>query len=107
MILTMALSIVGFALAVVQAGNGAGRHRGDVPADTYQYGMLINFVSQPVYLFAICFVKLAVGASLMRIATEKVYRHIIMGVMGFMLFYTIACFFVSPLATDPYFPIQH
>jgi hypothetical protein len=49
MILTMALSIVGFALAVVQAGNGAGRHRGDVPADTYQYGMLINFVSQPVY----------------------------------------------------------
>jgi hypothetical protein len=95
MTLTMAFSIVGFALTVVQANNGAGRHRGDVPPDTYQYGLFINFVFQPIYLFAICFVKLAVGAALMRIANEKVYKRLIMGVMGFMLFYTIACFFVS------------
>jgi hypothetical protein len=93
--LTMACSIVGFALTVVQANNGAGRHRGDVPADTYQYGLFINFINQPIYLFAICFVKLAVGAALMRIATVRFYKLTIMGVMGFMLFYTVACFFVS------------
>lgn len=93
--LTMACSIVGFALTVVQANNGAGRHRGDVPPDTYQYGLFINFINQPIYLFAICFVKLAVGAALMRIATERIYKYVIMAVMGFMLFYTVACFFVS------------
>ena len=93
--LTMACSLVGFALTVVQANNGAGKHRGDVPPETYKYGLYINFINQPIYLWAICFVKLAVGAALMRIAIERLYRRVIMGVMGFMLFYTTACFFVS------------
>lgn len=93
--LTMACSIVGFALTVVQANNGAGRHRGDVPPDTYQYGLFINFINQPMYLFAICVAKLAVGAALMRIATQKTYKYVIGSIMAFTLFYTIACFFVS------------
>jgi hypothetical protein len=96
----MACSIVGLALAVVQAQYGAGRHRGDVPPDTYQYGMFINFISQPIYLYAICFAKLAVGAALMRIAADKFYKYVILGVMGFMLFYTTACFFVSIVSTS-------
>jgi hypothetical protein len=104
MTLTMAFSIVGFALTVVQANNGAGRHRGDVQPDKYQYGLFINFINQPIYLFAICFVKLAVGAALMRIANEKVYKRLIMGVMGFMLFYTIACFFVRDATVLASFP---
>ena len=57
--------------------------------------MLVNFVNQPIYLFAICFVKLAVGAALMRIATKPIYKRSILGVMIFMLVYTIVCFFVS------------
>lgn len=93
--LTVACSIVGFALTVVQANNGAGRHRGDVPPDIYQYGMFINFINQPMYLFAICFAKLAVGSALMRIATQKIYKYVIGAIMAFTLFYTIACFFVS------------
>jgi hypothetical protein len=93
--LTTACSIVGFALTIVQAKYGAGRHRGDVPADIYQYGMLVNFISQPIYLFAICFAKLAVGAALLRIAADRFYKYVILGVMGFMLSYTTACFFVS------------
>lgn len=48
-----------------------------------------------MYLFAICFAKLAVGAALMRIATEKTYKYVIGGIMAFTLCYTIACFFVS------------
>jgi len=84
-------------LTIVQANNGAGKHRGDVPPDVYQYGLFINFINQPMYLFAICFAKLAVGAALMRIAIVKTYKYVIGGIMGFTLFYTIACFFVSPV----------
>lgn len=93
--LTMACSIVAFALTVVQANNGAGKHRGDVPPDVYQYGLFIGFVNQPIYVFGICFAKIAVGAALLRIVAGQTYKYVIVGVMGFMLFYTIACFFVS------------
>lgn len=57
--------------------------------------MKLNFISQPLYLFAICFVKLSVGFSLLRIASTQVYRNLIIGIMGFMLFYIVGCFFVS------------
>jgi hypothetical protein len=86
-------------VTVVQTRYGAGKHRGDVPPDDYQYGLLVNFVNQPIYLFAICFVKLAVGAALIRIATKWLYRGLILGVMIFMLIYTIGCFFVSCITT--------
>ncbi|KAG9249435.1 uncharacterized protein F5Z01DRAFT_631735 [Emericellopsis atlantica] len=93
MALTMMTSLAGCGLAVASVQYGAGRHRGDVPADDFQTGMKLNFISQPTYLFAICFVKLAVGCSLLRIASTKFYTWLISGIMGFMLFYTIACFF--------------
>jgi len=97
--LTTACSIAGFAVTIIQCKYGAGRHRGDVSPEDYEYGMLVNFVNQPVYLFAICFVKLAVGAALMRIATKKLYKRLILGVMGFMLIYTVVCFFVGRIAS--------
>jgi hypothetical protein len=97
----MACAIVGLVLTVIQANHGAGKHRGDVQADDYAYGMLVNFISQPVYLFGICFAKLAVGATLIRIAPKRSYRYSIQGVMGFMLIYTIACFFVSFISSAP------
>jgi hypothetical protein len=91
----MATALAGCALVIAQGQFGAGRHRGDVDPDIYMIGMKLNFISQPTYLFAICFVKLAVGFSLLRIASTKFYRYLIRGIMGFMLFYTIGCFFVS------------
>jgi hypothetical protein len=103
--LTAVCSIVGLAVTIVQTRYGAGKHRGDVPPDDYEYGLLVNFVNQPIYLFAICFVKLAVGAALMRIATKQLYRRLILGVMVFMLIYTIGCFFVSFIATKYIFQV--
>jgi hypothetical protein len=93
MLFTMAISLVGLGLTIGQVMYGAGRHRGDVDPAIYEYGMKLNFIGQPTYLYAICFVKLAVGSSLLRIASTKAYRWTIMGIMGFMLFYTVGCFF--------------
>lgn len=100
MLFTMMTSLAGYALIVVELMHGGGRHRGDVDPEDYAFGVKINFITQPIYLYAICFVKLSVGATLFRIATTKFYRHLILSVMAFMLFYTIGCFFVSlpPLA---------
>jgi hypothetical protein len=95
-----------FATALVVAGqgviwgsiiHGAGRHMGDIPLEDLPKGLKLNFISQPIYLIAICVTKLAVGATLLRIASTKFYRHLIIGIMAFMTIYTIACFFTVVL----------
>ncbi|KAM5356485.1 hypothetical protein ACJ41O_003131 [Fusarium nematophilum] len=93
MVFAMALSWAGQGIILAQVSHGAGRHVGDVDPEVYMVGMKLNFVSQPIYLIAICVVKLAVGCALMRIASTKLYRYLILGIMCFMAFYTIGCFF--------------
>ncbi|KAM7214548.1 hypothetical protein V8F06_010030, partial [Rhypophila decipiens] len=56
-----------------------------------------DFISQPLFLIGICDTKLAVGAALLRIASTKFYRRLIIGIMGFMAFYTTGCFFTLVL----------
>lgn len=95
MIFAMALAWAGQGIIVPEVSYGAGRHIGDVPADEYMIGMKLNFITQPIFLIAICVVKLAVGSSLLRIASTKFYKYLILSIMGFMAFYTVGCFFVS------------
>lgn len=42
----------------------------------------LNFISQPIYLFAICLVKLSIGFFLLRIAVKPFYRRLIIGIMS-------------------------
>ncbi|KAK4158659.1 hypothetical protein QBC43DRAFT_223803 [Cladorrhinum sp. PSN259] len=97
MSLAMALAIVGEGLIWGSTIYGAGRHMGDIPPEHISTGLKLNFISQPIFLIAICVVKLAVGSTLLRIATSAVYRRIIIGIMVFMSFYTIGCFFTIVL----------
>ncbi|KAJ4156679.1 hypothetical protein NW754_008320 [Fusarium falciforme] len=93
MVLSLALAWAGQGVIFGQLSHGAGRHKGDVDPDVYMIGMKLNFISQPIFLIAICVVKLAVGCALLRIASTKFYRYLILSIMGFMAFYTIGCFF--------------
>lgn len=60
-------------------------------------GLMLNYMSQLTYLYGICFCKLAVGASLLRIASTKFWKHLVLGVMIFVFAYTTAGFVVSKL----------
>lgn len=40
---------------------------------------MYNFMTQLIYIYAICFAKLAVGASLLRIASTKFWKYTILG----------------------------
>lgn len=91
MVLAVAFAWAGQGLVIAQCFHGAGRHVGDVDRDPYMVGMKLNFISQPLFLIAICVVKLAVGSSLYRIAIVKFYRYLILSIMAFMVAYTIAC----------------
>lgn len=95
MILTLAMDWAGQGVIFAQVAHGAGRHKGDVDPAVYMIGMKLNFISQPIFLIAICVVKLSVGCALLRISSTKFYRTLILSIMCFMSFYTIGCFFVS------------
>lgn len=82
-------------MAVIQVQHGAGRHIGDIPPKDIPTGLMFNFIAQLTYLYAICFCKLAVGASLLRIASTKFWKHLVLGVMLFVFVYTSAGFVVS------------
>jgi hypothetical protein len=95
MVTALLFSWAGQGLIFGETAHGAGRHVGDVDPIVYMIGMKLNFISQPIYLLAICIVKLSVGSSLLRIASTKFYRVLILSIMVFMAVYTIICFFVS------------
>lgn len=75
-------SIVGQGIVVPEVHYGAGRHLGHVPDEDYQYGLKLNFISQPIYLWAPYFIKMSVGLFLLRIAATRGFRRIIVFIMG-------------------------
>ncbi|KAG8163619.1 hypothetical protein KVR01_006916 [Diaporthe batatas] len=90
--LTTVLSILGMGEVIVQVQHGAGRHIGDIPPRDIPTGLMFNYITQLTYLYGICFCKLAVGASLLRIASTKFWKHLVLGVMIFVFTYTTAGF---------------
>jgi hypothetical protein len=84
------LSVVGLGLVVGQVNNGAGQHVGDLRPDVNKYGLMLNFISQPVYLWAFPLVKMSVGIFLLRITPNKFYRNLLLGAMILMV-YTLFC----------------
>lgn len=94
MSVAMGLVIAGEGVIISSLTHGAGKHLGDILPEALPKGMKMNFISQPIFLIAICVVKLAVGSTLLRIANTKFYRRLIIGIMVFMGVYTVGCFFV-------------
>ena len=45
-------------------------------------GLKLNFITQPMYLWGICFVKISIGFFLLRIASTKFYSRLISGIMS-------------------------
>lgn len=79
MIATLAVSLVGMGLIIGQVHYGAGRHMGDVPPETAKKGLELNLVSQLIYLWGICFAKMSIGATLLRIASTRFWKRTILG----------------------------
>ncbi len=69
-------------VVVVQVMHGAGRHLAYLEPSKAATGLMFNFISQPIYLWAIAFVKISIGFFLLRIAPTKAYRRFVIGAMG-------------------------
>ncbi|KAE8146930.1 hypothetical protein BDV25DRAFT_143227 [Aspergillus avenaceus] len=92
MLLTMALSISGWAIIIPEVIYGAGRHTVYVQ-DTAVIAQHLNFATQAIYMWAIGLVKVSIGLFLLRFAPRKGYKVFIWVVIVLMLLYTTICFF--------------
>ncbi|XXH01288.1 hypothetical protein Hte_007644 [Hypoxylon texense] len=91
MIGAMTLSLAGMGVVIASVQYGAGRHAAYLDPDVNRLGLKLNFVTQPIYLWAIPMVKVSVGFFLMRISPTIYYRRILQGVMIFLMAYTFVC----------------
>ena len=82
--MAIAFSISGEGVVWGSVVNRAGRHLGDIPLRNLGTGLKLNFISQALYLTAICLVKLTVGAMLLRIASVPFYKRLVVCLMVFV-----------------------
>jgi hypothetical protein len=80
--LTIAQCIAGQCIIVPEVYYGAGRHIEYIEMEHFKTSFRLNFVTQPMYLFAICLTKISVGLFLLRIAVRPFYRRLVIGIMG-------------------------
>lgn len=73
-------SVVGYGVVVQEVKYGAGRHLIYLAPQTAKTGLLLNFVTQPIYLYAALFVKISIGLFLLRFAQDRKYRVFIKSV---------------------------
>ncbi|PLB47462.1 integral membrane family protein [Aspergillus steynii IBT 23096] len=92
MILTMALSLAGWAIIIPEVRYGAGRHTAYV-LDTATMATHLNFATQAIYMWAIGLVKISIGLFLLRFAPRRGYKVFIWVVIVLMFLYTAICFF--------------
>ncbi|KAI9036134.1 integral membrane family protein [Aspergillus affinis] len=92
MILTMALSLAGWAIIIPEVQYGAGRHTVYV-LDTATTATHLNFATQAIYMWAIGLVKISIGLFLLRFAPRRGYKIFIWIVIVLMFLYTAICFF--------------
>lgn len=88
----MMLSITGMGIIIPEVMNGAGRHFAYLDPATATVGLKLNFVTQPIYLWAITTVKVSIALFLLRIAPNKFYKRFLVGVITFLIVYTFVCF---------------
>jgi hypothetical protein len=72
--------------------NGAGRHIAYLDPAKASVGLKLNFVTQPIYLWAITVVKVSIALFLVRIAPNKFYTRFLWGIIAFLFVYTTICF---------------
>ncbi|KAI1385399.1 uncharacterized protein F4822DRAFT_432250 [Hypoxylon trugodes] len=92
MLAAMLLSLTGMGIVIAQVQYGAGRHAVYLDPEVNRFGLKLNFISQPIYLWAIPMVKVSVGFFLIRISPSVYYKRILQGVMTFLIAYTFVCF---------------
>ncbi|KAI9820536.1 MAG: hypothetical protein M1832_003727 [Thelocarpon impressellum] len=100
-LVAMALALVGMGLTFPEVYYGAGRHAHQLTPASIEKGMLLNFVSQPFYLWGTTFAKMSISLFLLRLTPVLGYKRFLWGLIVFMLVYTTVAFFGLLFSCNP------
>jgi hypothetical protein len=84
--------LTGIGIVIPEVINGAGRHVAYVEPTKAKIGLELNFITQPLYLWAITIVKCSIALFLLRFAPNKFYKRLLWGLIVFLLVYTFVAF---------------
>ncbi|KAI0880506.1 uncharacterized protein GGS22DRAFT_193276 [Annulohypoxylon maeteangense] len=91
-LLAMLLSLAGMGIVIAEVQHGVGRHAIYLNPEITRMGLKLNFISQPIYQWAIPIAKVSIGLSLIRTGPTVILRRIIQGLIIFLLAFTSARF---------------
>ncbi|KAK6848804.1 hypothetical protein PG995_012637 [Apiospora arundinis] len=78
----------GMVILIISGTHGMGHHRDTLSDDDYKmYRMLSWFQSLLVSSLGMSAIKVSVGASLLRLSTNRRFRQLVLGLIGFTCFY--------------------
>jgi hypothetical protein len=77
-------------IVIPEAYYGAGRHAYYLAADPakQEYGLYLNFISQPFFLVGVVLVKVSIGLFLLRLTPSQFFHRFIWCMLAFMATYT-------------------
>lgn len=83
-------------IIILEVYYGAGRHIAYIPhpSDVVN-GLRLNFITQPIYIFAITFVKVSIGLFLLRLTPKERFKRFIWVVQAFMAIYNTVGFVIT------------
>ncbi|KAI1456264.1 hypothetical protein F4805DRAFT_476029 [Annulohypoxylon moriforme] len=91
-ILAILLSLAGIGIVIAEVQYGMGRHSVYLDPEMIRVGLKLNFISQPIFQWAIPITKISIGLSLIRTGPAVIWKRIIQGVIIFLLAFTFARF---------------
>jgi hypothetical protein len=79
-------------LVIAEVIYGGGRHLAYLDPETAKMGLKLNFIFEPIYIWAITVVKISIAIFLTRITPTKFYKILLWSVTGVLVAYTAVCF---------------
>lgn len=81
--------------------SGTGRYGASLTRKDLQQSLLLQFITQPVYVWSICFVKVSITLCLMRFSPSKCFSRFLLVCMAFFLTIALAYFISLMLQCQP------
>lgn len=95
-----AMFIAGFCIVIPEVHYGAGRHFAYLQPERVSVGLKLNFITQPIYLWANTLVKISIAFSFLRIVPSTSYRHFLYGSIVFLRAVHVRMLFHHPLSVQ-------
>jgi hypothetical protein len=89
------------ALIIGQVHFGTGRYGAYLPPEDLKQSLLLVFISRPVYIWGLCFIKVSITLCLLRFSPSKAFTSFLLLCLAFLIMIALIYFGVLMLQCQP------